>query len=43
LNFLLFNNTTKDFKNPSFSEKYLTKKRKALQQNAKGLEMSGSP
>jgi len=32
-------NTTKSFKNPSFSVKYFIKKKKALQLNAKGLEM----
>ena len=36
------NNTTLVFKNPSFSEKLFIKQ-KALQQNAKGLGMSGSP
>jgi len=40
--FLYFNiNSIKGFKNPSFSAKYF--KIKALQQNTKGLELSGSP
>jgi len=42
LNFLLFNNTTKDLKNPSFFEKYY-KKIKNPSANAKGLEMSWLP
>jgi len=43
LNFLLFNNTTKDLKNPSFFEKYYKKIKKPFSLIAKGLEIDELP
>jgi hypothetical protein len=43
LNFLLFNNTTKDLKNPSFFEKYYKKIKKPFSKRPKGWKLSGSP
>jgi len=43
LNFLLFNNTTKDLKNPSFFEKYYKKIKKPFSKRPKGWKLSSSP